>query len=509
MHDNIESHLVEKRVFKPASDFSSKARIRSLAQYRRMYRESIRQPAKFWTREAKELVWRAPWKKVVEWKPPFAKWFVGGKLNVSENCLDRHLAGPRRNKAAIIWEGEPGDKRTLTYQQLHREVCRCANVLKRNKIKKGDRVIIYLPNIPEAAIAMLACARIGAVHSVVFGGFSADSIRDRINDSGAIALITADGSYRRGGIVPLKKNVDDALRDRTSVQRVIVFRRAANDIHMEEGRDVWWHRELEYVDANCPPAPLDSEHPLYLLYTSGSTGKPKGILHTTGGYLVNVYCTTKYVFDIRDEDIFWCTADVGWVTGHSYIVYGPLANGATVVMYEGAPNWPEPDRFWRIIEEYRVNILYTAPTAIRAFIRWGDDWVRKHDLSSLRVLGSVGEPINPEAWMWYHKTIGGERCPIVDTWWQTETGHIMIAPLPGLTTTKPGSATQVFPGISAEIRKQNGEAVEVGGGLLALTRPWPGMLRGIYGDRERFEKQYFSQWNDGVYFTGDGARRDD
>ena len=388
MHDNIESHLVEKRVFKPAPGFSSKARIKSLAQYRRMYRESIRQPAKFWTREAKELVWRAPWKKVVEWKPPFAKWFVGGKLNVSENCLDRHLAGSRRNKAAIIWEGEPGDKRTLTYQQLHREVCRFANVLKRNNIKKGDRVIIYLPNIPEAAIAMLACARIGAVHSVVFGGFSADSIRDRINDSGAIALITADGSYRRGGIVPLKKNVDDALRDGTSVRRVIVFRRAANDIHMEEGRDVWWHRELEYVDANCPPAPLDSEHPLYLLYTSGSTGKPKGILHTTGGYLVNVYCTTKYVFDIRDEDIFWCTADVGWVTGHSYIVYGPLANGATVVMYEGAPNWPEPDRFWRIIEEYRVNILYTAPTAIRAFIRWGDDWVRKHDLSSLRLLGS-------------------------------------------------------------------------------------------------------------------------
>ena len=387
MHDNIESHLVEKRVFKPAPDFSSKARIKSLAQYRRMYRESIRQPAEFWMREAKELVWRAPWKKVLEWKPPFAKWFVGGKLNVSENCLDRHLAGPRRNKAAIIWEGEPGDKRTLTYQQLHREVCHFANVLKRNKIKKGDRVIIYLPNIPEAAIAMLACARIGAVHSVVFGGFSAESIRDRIEDSGAIALITADGSYRRGGIVPLKKNVDDALRDGTSVKRVIVFRRAANEIHMEEGRDVWWHRELEYVDANCPPAPLDSEHPLYLLYTSGSTGKPKGILHTTGGYLVNVYCTTKYVFDIRDEDIFWCTADVGWVTGHSYVVYGPLANGATVVMYEGAPNWPEPDRFWRIIEEYRVNILYTAPTAIRAFIRWGDDWVRKHDLSSLRLLG--------------------------------------------------------------------------------------------------------------------------
>src|SRR3989475_8740811 len=374
MDDNIESHLVEKRVFEPPADFSSQARIKSLAQYRRMYRESIRQPAKFWTREAKELVWRSPWKKVLEWKPPFAKWFVGGKLNACENCLDRHLSGSRRNKAAIIWEGEPGDKRTLTYQQLHREVCRFANVLKRNKIKTGDRVIIYLPNIPEAAIAMLACARIGAVHSVVFGGFSPDSIRDRIIDSGAIALVTADGSYRRGGIVPLKKNVDDALRNGTSVRRVIVFRRAANDIHMEEGRDVWWHRELEYVDANCAPTPLDSEHPLYLLYTSGSTGKPKGILHTTGGYLVGVYATMKYVFDIRDEDIFWCTADVGWVTGHSYIVYGPLANGATVVMYEGAPNWPEPDRFWKIIDEYRINILYTAPTAIRAFIRWGDQW---------------------------------------------------------------------------------------------------------------------------------------
>jgi acetyl-CoA synthetase len=459
MHDNIESHLVEKRVFKPAPGFSSKARIKSLAQYRRLYRESIRQPAGFWTREAKELVWGAPWKKVLEWKPPFAKWFVGGKLNVSENCLDRHLAGSRRNKAAIIWEGEPGDKRTLTYQQLHREVCRFANVLKRNNIKKGDRVIIYLPNIPEAAIAMLACARIGAVHSVVFGGFSADSIRDRINDSGAIALITADGSFRRGGIVPLKKNVDDALRDGTSVRRVIVFRRAANDIHMEEGRDVWWHRELEYVDAKCPPAPLDSEHPLYLLYTSGSTGKPKGILHTTGGYLVEVYCTTKYVFDIRDEDIFWCTADVGWVTGHSYVVYGPLANGATVVMYEGAPNWPEPDRFWKIIEEYRVNILYTAPTAIRAFIRWGDDWVRKHDLSSLRLLGTVGEPINPEAWMWYHKTIGGGRCPIVDTWWQTETGSIMITPLPGAIPTKPGSATLPFFGVEPAVVDQKGQEV--------------------------------------------------
>src|SRR5213082_1826315 len=452
MHDNIESHLVEKRVFKPPPAFSSKARIKSLAQYRRMYRESIRQPAKFWTREAKELAWRAPWRKVVEWKPPSAKWFVGGKLNVSENCLDRHLAGPRRNKAAIIWEGEPGDKRTLTYQQLHREVCRFANVLKRNKIKKGERVIIYMPNIPEAAIAMLACARIGAVHSVVFGGFSSDSIRDRINDSGAIALVTADGAYRRGGIVPLKKNVDDALRDGTSVRRVIVFRRAANDIHMEEGRDVWWHRELEYLDANCPPAPHDSEHPLYLLYTSGSTGKPKGILHTSGGYLVNVYCTTKYIFDIRDEDIFWCTADVGWVTGHSYIVYGPLANGATTVMYEGAPNWPEPDRFW--------------------------------------------------------KNIGDGRCPVVDTWWQTEIGAILITPLPGAIPTKPGSATLPFFGVDPAVVDPNGKEVGANvGGKLIIRLPWPSMLRTIYGDKQRYQKQYWSEYK-GNYLTGDGARRD-
>jgi len=509
MHDNIESHLVEKRVFKPPRDFSRRARIKSFGQYRRMYQESMRQPAKFWAREASELVWRAKWKKVLEWNAPFAKWFVGGKLNISENCLDRHLTGPRRNKAAIIWEGEPGDRRTLTYQQLHREVCRFANVLKRNKIKKGDRVIIYLPNIPEAAIAMLACARIGAVHSVVFGGFSSESIRDRIIDSGATAVVTADGSYRRGAIVTLKRNVDDALRDSTSIRRVIVFRRAGNDIHMEEGRDVWWHRELEYVDANCQATPLDSEHPLYLLYTSGSTGKPKGILHTTGGYLVGVYSTTKYVFDLCDEDIFWCTADVGWVTGHSYIVYGPLANGATVVMYEGAPNWPEPDRFWKIIEDYRINILYTAPTAIRAFIRWGDQWVAKHDLSSLRLLGTVGEPINPEAWMWYHKTIGGGRCPIVDTWWQTETGAIMISPLPGAIPTKPGSATLPFFGVDPAVVDQSGR--EVGpnvGGKLIIRRPWPSMLRTIYGDKARYRQQYWSEFK-GNYLTGDGSRRDE
>ena len=508
MEKDIESHLKETRVFKPPRSFAKNARVTSLDQYRRMYRESIRQPEKFWAREARDLSWQKPWKKVLEWKSPFAKWFVGGKLNVAENCLDRHLQGPRRNKAAIIWEGEPGDKRILTYQQLHRDVCRFANVLKRNKIRKGDRVIIYMPTIPEAAIAMLACARIGAIHSVVFGGFSAESIHDRIADCGAIAVITADGGYRRGAIVPLKHNVDEALTGTTTIRRVIVFRRAGNDIHIEEGRDVWWHRELEYVDAKCPPAALDSEHPLYILYTSGSTGKPKGILHTTGGYLVGIHSTTKYVFDLREDDIFWCTADVGWVTGHSYVVYGPLAAGATTLMYEGAPNWPEPDRFWRIIEEYAVSILYTAPTAIRAFIRWGNQWIRKHDLSSLRLLGSVGEPINPEAWMWYHETIGGGRCPVIDTWWQTETGMIMITPLPGATPTKPGSATLPFFGVDPAV--VDGEGKEVApnvGGKLIVRRPWPAMLRSIYGDKPRYEKQYWSEQK-GSYVTGDGARRD-
>jgi acetyl-CoA synthetase len=508
MAENIESHLVEKRIFKPSKEFAKRARIKSLEQYRRMYRESINRPEKFWAREAGELEWQKRWKSVLKWKAPFAQWFGGGRLNVSENCLDRHLKGPTKNKVAILWEGEPGDKRALTFQQLHRDVCRFANVLKRNKIRKGDRVIIYLPTIPEAAIAMLACTRIGAVHSVVFGGFSADSIRDRIADCGAIAVITADGSYRRGAIVPLKKNVDDALRGETTVKRVIVFRRAGNDIHIEEGRDVWWHRELEYVDAHCAPVAVDSEHPLYILYTSGSTGKPKGILHTTGGYLVGIYSTMKYVFDLRDDDVYWCTADVGWVTGHSYVVYGPLSNGATTVMYEGAPNWPEPDRFWRIIEEYAVTILYTAPTAIRAFIRWGDQWLKKHDLSSLRLLGSVGEPINPEAWMWYRDNVGGGRCPVVDTWWQTETGAIMITPLPGAIPTKPGSATLPFFGVDAAIVDEQGNEVGADvGGKLIVRKPWPSMLRTIYGDKERYRKQYWSEFK-GSYLTGDGARRD-
>ncbi len=508
MNKNIESVLIEKRVFKPSKAFSKNARIKSMEEYQKLYRESIDHPDKFWAREASELTWRKKWSKVLEWKEPFAKWFVGGEINVSENCLDRHLAGARRNKAAIVWEGEPGEKRTLTYQQLHREVCKFSNVLKRNKIKKGDRVLIYMPMIPEAAIAMLACARIGAVHSVVFGGFSAESIKDRIADSKATAVITADGGYRRGSIIPLKHNVDEALKDDKKVKRVIVFRRAHNQIHIEEGRDVWWHREMEYVDANCEPEALDSEHPLYILYTSGSTGKPKGILHTTGGYLVGVYCSTKYVFDLREEDLYWCTADIGWVTGHSYVVYGALANGATTLMYEGAPNWPEPDRFWRIIAEYGVTIFYTAPTAIRAFIKWGDDWVKQHDLSSLRLLGTVGEPINPEAWMWYHNTIGGGRCPIVDTWWQTETGAQMITPLPGAVPTKPGSATVPFFGVDAAVVDDEGKEVGVNvGGKLVIRKPWPSMLRTIYGDPERFKKQYWSEIPH-VYFAGDGARRD-
>jgi len=508
MSQNIESHLIEKRIFKPERTFAKTARISSMAEYRRMYDESIKRPDRFWAREASELHWQEKWSKVLEWKVPFAKWFVGGKLNVAENCLDRHLDGPRRNKAAIIWEGEPGEKRTLTFQQLHREVCRFANVLKRNKVRKGDRVLIYMPMVPEAAIAMLACARIGAVHSVVFGGFSADSIRDRIQDSGAKVVVTADGGYRRGQIVTLKQNVDHALEGDTQVKKVIVYRRTNIDIHIKEGRDVWWHRELEYVDSKCHAATLDSEHPLFILYTSGSTGKPKGILHTTGGYLVGTYVTSKYTFDLQEEDIYWCTADVGWITGHSYIVYGPLANGATCLMYEGAPNWPEPDRFWQIVEEYGVTILYTAPTAIRAFIKWGDDWVKKHDLSSLRLLGTVGEPINPEAWMWYHDKIGGGRCPIVDTWWQTETGAHMITPLPGATPCKPGTATLPFFGVDAAIVDDEGNEVKHGeGGKLVIRKPWPSMLRNIYGDKKRFQKTYWSEVP-GYYFTGDGARRD-
>jgi acetyl-CoA synthetase len=520
---NITSVLQEDRVFPPPKAFAKKAWVKSMAEYRKLYNESIHQPDKFWGRQAKEeLVWFKPWKSVLQWKVPYAKWFIGGQLNVSYNCLDRHLNTPTANKAALIWEGEPagpgtpGEERTYTYKQLHREVCLFANVLKRHGIKKGDRVIIYLPMTPEAAIAMLACTRIGAVHSVVFGGFSAQSVADRIFDCQAKMVITADGGFRRGSIVPLKKSVDDALELKDAngnllaktIEKVIVLRRTNHEISIQEGRDVWWHRELQYVDADCPAEKLDSETPLFILYTSGSTGKPKGILHTTAGYLLHAKMTTKYVFDIRPEDVYWCTADVGWVTGHSYVVYGPLANGATSLMYEGAPNHPEPDRFWRIAEKYGVTILYTAPTAIRAFMKWGRQWPDKHDLSSLRLLGTVGEPINPEAWMWYHEVIGRKRCPIVDTWWQTETGGIMITPLPGATPTKPGTATLPFFGVVPEVVDDRGQPVPKGsGGKLVLRKPWPGMLRGIWGDPARFVQTYWSEVK-GSYFTGDGCRQD-
>ncbi len=507
-HTTIESHLQEERVFKPSEAFAAKARIPSLERYRELHQQSIEDPEAFWSTEASELHWQQPWEQVLDWQPPFAKWFLGGKLNVSENCVDRHLA-ERGDKTAIIWEGEPGDVRTLTFRELHAELCRFANVLKSQGVQPGDRVIIYMPMVPEAAIAMLACARIGAVHSVVFGGFSAESIRDRVADSGASAVITADGGYRRGGIVPLKDNVDEALKGVDTVKRVFVLKRTENEIAMKDGRDVWWHEEMGKASDDCPAEGFDSEHPLFILYTSGSTGKPKGILHTSGGYLTGTYCTSKYVFDLREDDIYWCTADVGWVTGHSYIVYGPLANGATILMYEGAPNHPGPDRFWDIVARHRATILYTAPTAIRAFIKWGDEHVDKHDLSSLRLLGTVGEPINPEAWMWYHEKIGGGRCPIVDTWWQTETGAIMITPLPGATPTKPGTATLPFFGVDAAIFDETG--AEVGpneGGKLVIRKPWPSMLRTIYGDEQRFKDTYWSEYEN-VYLAGDGARRDD
>ncbi len=520
---SIESVLHELRVFPPPKGFAKSAHIKSLAEYRKLYRESIASPEKFWGKQAKaELNWFKPWTKVLKWEEPYAKWFVGGQLNVSYNCLDRHLGTPRANKAALIWEGEPaapgkaGEERTLTYKQLHHEVCKFANVLKRNGIKPGDRVLIYLPMVPEAAIAMLACARIGAVHSVVFGGFSAQSVADRIQDSQAKLVITADGGFRRGVVVPLKQNVDDALLLKDpqgellakSTEKVIVLRRTQNEVQFREGRDVWWHQELEHVDANCPAEKMDSEAPLFILYTSGSTGKPKGILHTTGGYLLYAKMTSRYVFDLRDEDVYWCTADIGWVTGHSYVVYGPLANGATSLMYEGAPNCPEPDRFWRIVAKYGVTILYTAPTAIRAFMKWGVEWPAKHDLTSLRLLGTVGEPINPEAWIWYNEVIGGKRCPIVDTWWQTETGGIMISPLPGATPTKPGSATLPFFGIVPEVVDDYGQPVpRNSGGKLVIRKPWPGMLRGLWGDPKRYKEVYWTEV-DNSYFTGDGCRQD-
>jgi acetyl-CoA synthetase len=505
---DIESVLQEARVFPPPESFAQAAHIHSLGEYRALYDESLRDPEGFWSRQAETLRWSRKWDKVLEWKAPFAKWFLGGTLNLSENCLDRHVSTWRKNKAAIIWEGEPGETRTLTYQELLREVGRFANVLKALGVHKGDRVGIYMPMIPEAAIAMLGCARIGATHTVVFGGFSSEAVRDRMNDAEAKVIITADGGYRRGQVVPLKANVDGALKGTKTVQHVVVVRRTGEQVGFQAGRDHWWHELMAAASPVCPAEPVDAEHPLFILYTSGTTGKPKGVVHTTGGYLLQSALTTKLVFDLKDEDTYWCTADIGWVTGHSYVVYGPLAIGATTLMYEGAPNYPEPDRLWDLVEKHRVSIFYTAPTAIRAFVRWGEQWPRKHDLSSLRLLGTVGEPINPEAWMWYRAVIGGGRCPIVDTWWQTETGAIMITPLPGAVPTKPGSGTLPFFGVDADVVDKDGQSVPPGsGGYLVIKKPWPSMLRTVYKDPDRYVEQYWKRFP-GIYFTGDGARRD-
>ncbi len=518
---DIESLLSEKRVFEASREFRKNAHW-GRKQVAALRKEGEKNPVRFWEKMAREHVdWFSKWKKGLDWKPPQAKWFVGAKTNVSYNCLDRHLTGSnahRRNKAAIIWEGEPGDTRVITYAELHREVCKFANVLKGLGVKKGDRVALYMPMVPELAIAMLACTRIGAPHSIVFGGFSAEALRDRVEDAGAEVVVTADGGYRRGEPFALKPAVDDAVSGKSPVRHVVVVKRTGEGATMRKGRDLWWHELMEGASAKCPPAKLDAEHPLFILYTSGTTGKPKGILHTTGGYLTHVTTTAKAIFDLKEEDTYWCTADIGWITGHSYVVYGILANGATSLMYEGVPTHPGPDRWWDIIERWGVTIFYTAPTAIRTFIRLGDEHPKAHDLSSLRLLGSVGEPINPEAWMWYHRVIGGKRCPIVDTWWQTETGGIMITPLPGAVNTKPGSATLPFPGVHAAILSEEGDTVKPpDGGFLAVTHPWPGMLRGIWGDKKRFRETYWSKWKNsthrgkdrgGVYFPGDGAHKD-
>ena len=510
---DLDSILRENRVFPPPAEFSSKAHIKSLEEYEALYKQSIEDPETFWAGVAKELHWFKPWDKVLDWNLPWAKWFVGGKTNLCYNCVDRHATGVRANKTAIIWEGEPGEVRRLTYAELHVEVQKFANALKALGIKKGDRIAVYMGMTPELAIALLACARIGAVHSVIFGGFAATAIADRVNDSGCVAIITQDTSYRRGGEIQLKRTVDDAMPACPTVQNVIVYKRTGSPVTMVTGRDRWWHDLVANAPTECPAEPLDSEDPLYILYTSGTTGKPKGLVHTTGGYAVGTYITSKYVFDLRDEDIYWCTADIGWVTGHSYVVYGPMQNGATVLMYEGAPNYPDFSRFWKIVDDHKVTVFYTAPTAIRAFIKWGNEHVDKYKLDSLRLLGTVGEPINPEAWMWYREKIGHNRCPIVDTWWQTETGGIMIAPIPGAVATKPGSATRPFFGIQPEVVTKpdadgNFHAVPAGsGGLLVIRKPWPSMARTVYGDPERYEKTY---WSDvpGCYFTGDGARQD-
>lgn len=508
----IRDLLVETRSFPPPAPFAAQAHVNSRALHDAADADFIH----YWAEQAATLKWMKPWDRVLDWQPPHATWFLGGQLNVSENCLDRHLDGSRRNKAAIVWEGEPGDRRTLTYWELAREVRSFANVLKGLGVQKGDRVGIYLPLIPEAAIAMLACARIGAIHSVVFGGFSPESLRDRMNDAQAKVVITSDGGYRRGQIVPLKRNTDKAIEECPSVKHVVVVQRRASGpiteahVDMKEGRDHWYHRLMQHANDQCAPEPMDAEDVLFILYTSGTTGKPKGIVHTTGGYLTGAASSTKMVFDLKEEDVFWCTADVGWITGHTYLVYGPLANGATCVMYEGAPDWPERDRFWSIIARHGVTVFYTAPTAIRAFMKWGVEHPQRHDLSTLRLLGSVGEPINPEAWMWYQEHIGGNRCPVVDTWWQTETGSIVISPLPGLTATKPGSATQALPGYSAKLMDAKANELTSGGGLLVLTKPWPSMLRTIWGDDARYVETYFSKWpgRPDLYFAGDGAKLD-
>ena len=510
MSEAIESVLQEDRKFPPSPEFSAEAHISSEEQYQEMWNRAKDDPSGFWGDLARENIdWFQEFDKTLEGDMPDTKWFVGGKTNVCYNCVDRHLTTWRKNKAAIIWEGEPGDQRVLTYQDLHREVSKFANCMKELGVETGDRVTLYMPMIPELAIAMLACARIGATHSIIFGGFSADAVADRNNDAQAKLVVTADGGWRRGKEVPLKVAVDESLEKSPSVEKVVVVNRTGGDVTMVPDRDYWWHDLMEDASAECEAEELDSEHPLFILYTSGSTGKPKGVLHTTAGYLLGTTMTSRWVFDLKDEDTYWCTADIGWITGHSYIVYGPLSNGATTVMYEGGPNWPDEGRFWSMVEKYKVNIFYTAPTAIRAFIKWGDEWPNKYDLSSLRLLGTVGEPINPEAWMWYHKVIGGEQCPIVDTWWQTETGAIMLSPLPGVTATKPGSCTKPLPGVVPDIQTETGESLaENQGGLLVMTQPWPHMLRTLYGDHQRFLDVYFSKI-EGRYFAGDGARRDD